>query len=329
MNFLLLRGQVPQDRDPQEIVFNHVKEIDDVWSLMFAYLLSPGDMGEIWYWGGKRKHRFAKDLMERWVPSFATYKSDFVPDVIFCRGGFQEYHHILKKFPKACKIYYGAGIRYLPQHSFTDYDLVIQDSPLQVEECNKKFPNIKSELFIKPAPDNLFYPLKDVEKEYDICYPADGRTKRKGHQFVYSTIPSKYKTLNLGFPCKFATKPDNVTSYRILKSNLSRHMQKCKMGIVTSVVKSGGGLDSCPRVLPELLACDIPVVVLDETLFWKEKYMDESVGLIASRDNFWEKVEYMLNNLDKFSPRDYYLKNLSLKPAARHLRNLIMETLYE
>lgn len=318
----MLRGQVPQDRDPQEIVFNSLEEVDDVWTQLFYNMLSEEDKGELWYWGGDREKKFTNNFTERWVPNYNKYDNGFVPDVIFCRGGFQEYHSILKKFPKAFKIYYGAGVRYLPQSGFINYDLVIQDSPLQVLECTNKFPDLRSELFIKPAPDNLFFPTGS-SKEFDICFPADGRTKRKGHEFVYSTLPTKYKVLNLGYNCKFADKPINVTSYRVLKTDLPKEMSKCKVGIVTSVVNSGGGLDSCPRVLPEMLACNIPLVVLEETMFWTEKYITPETGVIANRHNFWEKVDYVLNNLDEFSPRAYYMKNLSLKPAADYLVGLI------
>ena len=322
MKFLFLRGQVPQDRNPQEIVFDTIEEVDDVWTQLLYSITHVDDYSEIWYWGGTRNKAFADNFIERWIPSFTNYQSTFEPDVIFCRGGFKEYHDVLRKYDKAFKIYYGAGIRFIPLNDYTDYDLVLVDSEWQMERCKQVYPNIPVSLFIKPAPDNLFDP-KNVKKEYDICFPADGRTKRKGHSFVYNTIPTKYSVLNLGSPYAFADKPDNVTSYRVLKKELPYHMSKCKMGIVTSTINSGGGLDSCPRVLPEMLACDLPIVVLDETLFWKSKYITSATGVIASRSDFWDKVQYVLDNLEKFSPRKYYDDNLSLECAAEYLRDLI------
>ena len=125
----MLRGEVPQDRDPKEIIFNSIKESEDVWSNLVYAMMAPEDYGEIWYYNGTyRKHRLAPNLIERWVPSFKTHKSLFVPDIIFCRGGFKEYHHILNKFPNAFKIRYGAGRRYLPCQGFYGYDLILQDS---------------------------------------------------------------------------------------------------------------------------------------------------------------------------------------------------------
>ena len=322
IKFLFLRGQVPQDRDPNEIVFDTIEEVDDVWTQLIYTMTSSLDYTELWYWGGSREHWFSTNFVERWIPDFSTYKPGFEPDIIFCRGGFHEYTPVLKRWPKAYKIYYGAGIRFLPQKDFTIYDLVLVDSYWQQKVCKERFPNLRCELFIKPAPDNLFWP-RNEKIVYDICYPADGRTKRKGHDFVYSTVPSKYRVLNLGAPYRWRPCPSNVINYRVVKPELPKHYAKCKIGIVTSTFNSGGGLDSCPRVLPEMLACNLPLVVLNETLFWAEKYINDQTGMVATRDTFWDKVDYVINNLDSFSPREYYINNLSLKVASNFLRDIL------
>ena len=222
------------------------------------------------------------------------------------------------------KIYYGAGKRYLPQTSFTNYDLILQDSPEQLRECKKKFPKIRSELFIKPAPDNLFYPREDIRKQYDICFPANATQQFKGHDFVYGTISRELSLLNLGnnmkssFSFKF---PPNVISYRVVKSLMPDHICKCKMGIVAV----DNQYDSCPRVIPEMLACGLPIVVLDQVRFWKEKYIVPGVtGELTTKEKFWETVKYVLDNINKYEPRKYYEENLSTKIAAKYLRSLII-----
>lgn len=354
MNFLMLRGQVPQDRDPQEIVFDYMSKVDDVWTWLFYTILDlktkPGvkglefsDYGEIWYWGGDRVKMFAPNFVERWVPSFVTYddptlhkvksstifNSYFIPDVIFCRGGFKEYHSVLRRFPNAIKIYYGAGRRQLPQPGFIDYNIILQDSPEQVDICKQRFPNALTTLFIKPAPDNLFYPHPEIEKEYDICFPANASQDFKGHSMVYTTVPPWFNLLNLGNNPRNVKYPDNITSYRVLKSDMPKHIAKCKMGIVAV----GAAIDSCPRVIAEMLACGLPIVVLDTVRFWKDKYINSvtdskspwATGELATRDNFWTVVEYVLNNLDKYNPRKYYEENLSLEIAAKFLRDKIDE----
>lgn len=325
MNFLMLRGQVPQDRDPQEIVFNAIEEVDDTWTQLFFAMIKPEDQAELWYWGGDRGHKFAENFIERWIPNFATYKSSFVPDIIFCRGGFKEYHSVLKRFPSAFKIRYGAGRRFLPCQGFYDYDLLLQDSKEQLRVCKQRFPQIRSSLFIKPAADNLFYPIDGVEKEYDICFPANGMTVRKGHDFIYPTLPKDLRVLNLGLPSSRVGKPDNVTSYSVVKSKMNKHIQKCKVGIIASTLQGTMSWDSCPRTLPELLSCGLPVVVLDELEFWNEKYINSMTGEVASRDNYWEVVRDVLNNYDCYDSRRYYEENLSVRHASDFMRSMVDE----
>lgn len=334
MNFLMLRGQIPQDRNPQEIVFDKLEDVDDMWTQLFYAMLGPEDQGELWYCGGTRNKKFAENFVERWVPSYTSHFSSFIPDVTFCRGGFKEYIPILRRFPKALKMYYGAGRRFIPQDGFLDYDILLQDSPTQVEYAMKECPNISSVLFFKPAPDKLFYPIEGIEKEYDVCYPADGRPPRKGHDFIYSTVPGDLKILNLGFPTKRFKLPSNIDSYRVLKPELSKYMQKCKIGIVAST--NGTGLfglsyDSCPRIIPEMIACGLPIVVLDELEFWEDKYINSLIssrsswatGELANRENFWDIVRMVLENRELYNPRKYYEENLTIKHAAGYLREKI------
>lgn len=320
LKILMLRGQIPQDRDPQEIVFDTIEEVDDMWSQLVFAMTREEDITELWYWGGTREHRFSKNFTERWVPSFETYRTNFVPDIIFCRGGFPEYHHVLKRFPNAVSIYYGAGRRFLPQLGFTDYNIILQDSPQQLEISKKRFPNSKSILYIKPAADNIFRYHNGSENIYDVCFPANGAQTFKGHEFVYSTVPEDISVLNLGNNPRNYKYPDNVTSYRVLRPQMAENISMCKMGIVAV----NSDIDSCPRVIPEMLACDTPIVVLDGVRFWREKYIIPGVtGEVATRRNFWEAVRYVLRNLDKYDPRDYYLNNLSLKHASDYLRREI------
>ena len=324
MKILFLRGAVPTDRDPNEIVFNKIEDVDDVWTQLIFAMTESEDQTELWYWGGNRTKQFTGNFIERWIPSFSDNNlPNFEPDIIFCRGGFPEYDIILNKFENsyAYKIYYGAGKRYLPQTKFTNYNLILQDSPEQLKECRKKFPNIRSELFIKPAPDNIFY-SREVKKEYDICFPANATQKFKGHDFVYGTKPKELSLLNLGNSSASFKFPENVVSYRVLKSQMPDHICKCKMGIV--VVDNQ--YDSCPRVIPEMIACGIPIVILDSVRFWKDKYIVSGItGELATKNNFWEVVRKVLNNNDQYNPLKYYSWNLSMRVAARHIRNLIKE----
>ena len=319
MNFLFLRGQVPQDRDPKEIVFDRIEDCDDMWTHLIFSMTREEDTTELWYWNGTREHKFSENFTERWVQSFKTYTNDFKPDVIFCRGGFPEYHDVLNRFPDAFKIYYGAGSRYLPQPGFEDYDLILHDSPEQLKICKERYPHIESTLFIKPTIDHMFKP-QDIYKEYDIVFPANGSQELiKGHQFVFSTVPEKYKVLNLGNNGSIFNPPSNVIRKKVLRSQMASELQKAKIGIACC----SGDIDSCPRVIPEMIACGIPIVVLHETRFWIDKYINNQTGVLATKEDFWDKVESVLENIKLFDPNQYYKNELSLIKSADFIRNKI------
>jgi hypothetical protein len=317
MKFLFLRGQIPQDRNPKEIVFNTIEECDDVWTHLIFNMTQSKDQTELWYWGGKREHKFSNNFTERWVQDFSKYKNEFTPDVIFCRGGFQEYDSVLKSLPNAFKIYYGAGSRFLPIHNFKNYDLILQDSPQQLSQSQKKFTKSHSSLFIKPAIDHMFIPTH-TKKSIDVCFPANQFRADKGHDFVSKTSPKKLSILNLGANNNLKL-PKHIQHKRVLKNKLNAEYNKCKIGIVCS----DPSIDSCPRVLPEMIAANLPVVLLDETRVWSEKYINSETGVISNRKNFWNDVDYVLNNLEKFNPRSYYEKELSLPAASKFMRKKI------
>ena len=207
----------------------------------------------------------------------------------------------------------------MPRPGFTNYNLILQDSQAQLEESKKRYPNSKSILYIKPAPDNLFYPM-DVKKEFDVCFPANGAQESfKGHPFVFSTSPKDLRVLNLGNKPRKNKVPPRIERVRVLKTEMPKQLQRCKIGIVCC----SGKVDSCPRVIPEMLACNIPVVALNETRFWQEKYINSETGILSNRNDFWKNVRYALENINEFNPRKYYEENLSMRVASDYLRNHI------
>ena len=103
---------------------------------------------------------------------------------------------------------------------------------------------------------------------------------------------------------------------------MRENLNKCSMGIVAA----NSEIDSCPRVIPEMLACNLPIVVRAGTRFWVDKYIKSGyTGEVADDKHYWEAVEYVINNIYQYHPFKYYQENLSLKVAGEFLRNKIME----
>ena len=319
MKLLFLRGQVPTDRDPKQIMYDNLEECCDVWTQL-ARSLSCDGYGEVWYWGGDRTVCYADNFIERWLPSYNVAPS-FVPNVIFARGGFPQYDIVMQKHQNAFKIYYGAGKRFMPQHNFQNYDLVIVDTPKQLEKIRKAKPHMRSELFIKPAADNVFKPV-DCKKEYDVIFSANAhKAGIKGHDFFFSNCPVDLKSVQVGqlssqkLPLRY---PHITFTDRVPRCKIPEYYGKSKVAVVCCTDR-----DSCPRVIPEALACGCPLLILDSTNLWREKYITSQTGRIASAENFISELRSMIDSYESFDPYNYYKKNLSLNIAANYIKGFI------
>lgn len=319
MKLLFLRGRVPQDRDSRQIIFNTLDECDDIWTQL-ASQLSIGGYGEIWYWGGKRKHIYRNNFIESWVKSYDSHNADFIPDVIFARGGFPEYDVVLKKYPRAFKIYYGAGKRFMPQSAFQDYNLILVDTPEQYAQTKAIFPNSRVEMFIKPAADNVFQP-KIYPKKYDVIFCSNEHKKGiKGHDFILPNLPADIKMVQVGIISdKLKSNYPNVSfTGWIPRSKIPDFYGMSKVAVVCC-----SNIDSCPRIIPEALACNCPVLLLDSVNVWKDKYITSETGRIASPEYFIDNLREMIKDYRTFSPNNYYNKNLSISVATSCLKNFI------
>lgn len=322
VKLLFLRGQVPQDRDPRQIMFDSLEECDDVWTQLAARIAKDG-YGEAWYWGGRRRVEYRDNFVERWLPSFGVSEHDFDPDVIFARGGFSEYDQVMHRHPGAFKVYYGAGRRFLPASAFTDYDLILNDSPEQLEITKKKFPHIKSSLFVKPAAENIFRPEPST-KQYDVIFVGNEMAAGiKGHAFMLPRIPKHLKAVQVGIASKKIRRsyPNIHFTGWIPRDQIPAIYGKSKVAICGC-----DAIDSCPRVIPESLACGCPLLVLDSVKFWHQEYITSASGMTTSRDNFATTLSWMVENYSSFSPREHYCSNLSLDIAANGLMRLFLKS---
>lgn len=319
MKLLFLRGQVPSDRPKEQIMFNNLRECDDIWTQLASHL-SQDDYGEVWYWGGKRKVKYRDNFVERWVPSFKSCKASFAPDVVFTRGGFPQYDTVLKRHQDAFLIYYGAGRRFTPRTKFRKYDLILVDTPKQLALARRDFPNVRCELFIKPAADNIFQP-RSATKEYDVIFSSNEHKKGiKGHGFILPALPEDLKMIQIGISSRKLRDQYPKINFAgwVPRRQMPEYYAKARVAVVCCT-----DVDSCPRVIPEALACGCPLLVLDSVNLWRDKYITEETGRISSKEDFIFELQTMVDDYTEFSPYDYYKKNLSLSIAAQHIKNFI------
>ena len=302
MNILFLRGSVPPEYEhPEKLLYNSIEDCEDMWTQLFYYLTQKLKAeGELLYTNGDRKFKVDNTFTEKWLPSLESYSPRINPDLIICRGGFPYYDVLVKRYPKAKKVYYGAGVRFYPQTDYTDYDLFLVDSVSQLNEVKSKGKNAK--LFIKPAA-MLFSPI-DVKKKFDLCFMANApQAKLKRHELLLKSFANtNIKILNLGSKDERLMEMARIYKVDIkwggwhLRKHLPALISKCKVGICCST-----NYDSCPRVIPEYLACGLPVVVTENINFWAEKYITNQTGCLVNEDDILKGVETILHNYNYYN----------------------------
>ena len=228
-NWLFLRGALDGNNK------YNLKHDTDMWNSLFWGLSDK--RGYVWYKGKQ-------------TPENVTH--------IFARGGFDYYLPVLKRYPSAYKIRYGAGPRLYPEKGI-DYDLVLVDSESQKKKVQKKFPRQRVETFFKPA-GNHFKPM-DIEKKYDVGYvaaiPEDARKRCK---WVYKTLPKDLKMLQLGQTPKKLKVPKNVKLKHCRSDKMPKYINQCRT-IICPYTED----DSGPRIISEAMACDVRPFILDST----------------------------------------------------------------
>jgi len=238
--------------------------------------------------------------IQKWVKSFdECFKEKEKPDISFFRGGFKSYCEITKKNPKffGLKLYLGSSKRVNPVYGgIYDYILV---------EDNSELSSPKHLPFFKTASPDVFYPIKNKELKYDICWPCNfTQIGYKGQEYFIQKISnSKYlKTLQI-VHCgnkpelgKQLCKKYNVNNIEFIGSidrrTMNELLNKSKLGLVTSNKQDG-----CPRVLTEVLMAGTPLLVRDTTRFLN--FYKKIKGVFIFDENNLEKIIFKaIKNLD-------------------------------
>jgi glycosyltransferase involved in cell wall biosynthesis len=317
---LLLRQQVPEDK--KRITFNYLKEVDDMW-IHFFYKLHKKlglEHSEIWMWGdGPRRVDYEEGFVEKWFPEFPiSYK----PDFIFSRGGFKEYIPVMQANPDAYKMYYGAIYkkRFNPKANGddTNYDLVLADSQRQYDEIKES--GYKPFKLLKPCAENIFKPI-ETNKSYDIVFIANAKQKRiKGHKWFLDAMRGyNYKILHIGnLDVDVVRWCDGLNvDFKgwVPRKGIPELACKAKVGVCCSTG------DSCPRIIPEMQAMGIPVVIRDNPglHLWDDFRGCGSCCVVNGRDEFLKAIDMFIENHNNIDPRSFYERNLSLDKVSDKL----------
>lgn len=322
---ILLRQKVP--KDVERITFDTYEDIDDMWMLLMYHTCKKLEIDkfESWNYGGFRHNYLKSDFLERWMLDFRQCRNDNRDSVsiIFNKGGFAHHIPVMEHFNRAFKIYWGSK-RFCPTHvpDPTNYNLVLASTEEDKEFIENE--GYKSELFIKPACDSIFFPV-NIPKKYDIVFIANAPQKKiKGHKWLFNKLnSSNLNILQIGHldnEVKKWAKSNKLNiefTGWIPRKKIPRYACQAKIGIVAST-----NYESCPRVIPEYLAMALPIIVRD-TVRVNSLYVNEHTGMFVSDYDIVESIKYMKDNISDFSPYQYYRETLNIDKASTHLSNII------
>ena len=154
MKVLFLRGA--WDERTQK----SIDDDDDMWLQLADGL---GDADIVFFGSDKTRHIKYRNS-DIWAYNDLS-KIDGDWDVVFARGGFNEYDPVVARLGGK-KVYYGAGRRFCPDSNA--YDIVLCDNGFQREAIGDN-----ARVWSKPAASH-FRPMEGV-KTYDLCYIANGQ----------------------------------------------------------------------------------------------------------------------------------------------------------
>uniref|UniRef100_A0A6M3IZH9 Glycosyltransferase n=1 Tax=viral metagenome TaxID=1070528 RepID=A0A6M3IZH9_9ZZZZ len=319
---LLLRQQVPKDKE--RIIFDSLSNVDDVWIQLFYLLHKKLGLkhSEIWMWGGDpRTTKYKNNFVEKWYKEFPTKNINF--DFIFSRGGFKQYTPVMQACSSAFRLYYGSIFkkRFNPEANgdTTKYNMILADSQTQYDELVKSGYNAFR--FLKPACENIFKSI-NTKKEFDVLFIANATQKKfKGHEWFFRKMEGTgLKILWIGKTdtelislCKSLDLDIKTTGW-IPRKHIPPFACLTKVGVCCS---EG---DSCPRIIPEMLCMNIPIVVRrhSQLHLWND-YFDDPSSMLVDGDNFIEGLRKQIGRYKGLHPKKFYFNNFSLELVSNSL----------
>jgi len=318
MNALFLRYGKPVKVD--WTAWRTLADCDDMWiRLFFATAELGGWNATVQMCGKPQTTRFTPRQTLQWTERFGL---DDKVDVLWVRGRYG-YPPALDRHKSAYKVFLpcGSAIDVAPDRGF---DLVCVDSEMQIHAAAQRFKGARIMVLPKPAIGDIFKPVR-TQKDRDVVFNCHRLDDFKGYSWLVERLPAGTKVLRIGPKDRWfaaAQHLDVEWTGKIDIRDVPAQACRAKVGVVCD----DGKWDSGPRILPEFLAMNIPVIVRN-TVRASRMYVGPETGAWVD-DNvarFQATLKYLLHDAAFMRTRDYYVDHMSLSVTANRLHRAITE----
>jgi glycosyltransferase involved in cell wall biosynthesis len=160
--------------------------------------------------------------------------------------------------------------------------------------------NKKTEIIPLGTDFDLFVNNNNKEFEADIIFIGSSNVEIKGFNKVIDLINNSNFTFNLVMKDDFKISHPRVKLFNKIKHDkLVNIINGSKVCICTS------NIETLHLAGVECGACNVPIIATNTGIYYQ--FNDGIWGLKASND-FKEKITYVINNRNNFSPREFLLK---------------------
>ncbi|MEX0785652.1 MAG: glycosyltransferase, partial [Dehalococcoidia bacterium] len=263
------------------------------------------------------------------------------PDLLWVDGRHDEPHvaQAIEHCPSSYKVVYGKA-RPQDVEGLERYDLCLVDEAWQADEVRKRAPGVQAHVWDKLIDyQDTFRPVA-AEKRHDIVYVA-AIAKRKNHELLFRAM-ARLRERDLSCVCvggyarSGVDDPKRVEHFaglqrlveelgiavefagRLASQEVNRKLNESRIGVMCS------RKDSAPRAVLEYMAADIPVLVSSEML-GGQRYVGAEAGLVRARDEFHTGIAELLDNLDRYRPRDHYLRHFAREQVVDRMTAILRE----
>ncbi len=302
----------------------------DVYTCILIAMVQNGFItnGQAWIHCDQEETFTYKGITVRLISNFDN-KTINPNDVAFVRGDKKVFLPTLKNSHPRRLIFYGASTRGIPRY-WQKFHGILVDDECHLPVLKQFFPHCYTGIFFKTAAENIFHPLEDTQKEFDVCMvPTSLTSPHKQLDSMIEVIKALPETRFV-----ICGRPDPQTEQRlsgkpgqvvfpgfIPQTELNKIYNQSKIAIMCS-----GKTDASPRVLLEFMAANLPTLV-NEDLCGGTKYAIKGFGEMASTKDFINMIPQMINSIDQYQPQQVFKEHFSPKVAAKNLYHHIQHVL--